>query len=455
MSDNITQKLARFIAEALTIPNDVKHQASKTFLNFIGCTVGGAQHSAVNTASRALLPLSDSHAATVMGRGERADPLLASLLNGMSASVYSYDDTHAEAVVHPGVPVGCALLAFAEGRRVTGRDFLLAYALGCEIVCRLSKAVSVSPAISEPGWIQTGITGGIGAAAAVAKLLNLEAKSVATAMGIASCQSSGMRSLSRSMCFSLIAGQAAQTGLRASLMAEQGFTASDEVFEAPEGYLLMYSKVPHSAYLIDGLGVRYELLKNTFKPYPCGVVIHPAIDASLGLLDRGLVSQNIQSILVRLNPISVKLASLEQPQTVQECQMSIQHWVAATLIDGEAGLSQSGLMKLTDPCIVSLRSRVQVQGDASMSRDSAIIEAKLISGEVFTLHIDHCRGSESRPMTEADLSTKFRAQCSQTMSSTEIDRLIDLCERIESLDDVSVILQAAAGQKKEIGWFVS
>ena len=448
MPDNITQTLARYIAEEHTIPNDVKHQASKTFLNFIGCAVGGAQHLAVNTASLALLPLSDSRAATVMGRGERADPLLASLLNGMSASVYSYDDTHAEAVVHPGVPVGCALLAIAEGRRVTGVDFLLAYALGCEIVCRLSKAVSVSPAISEPGWIQTGITGGIGAAAAVAKLLDLEPEGVATAMGIAACQSSGMRSLSRSMCFSLMAGQAAQTGLRASLMAKQGFTASDEVFEASEGYLRMYSKVPHAPYLIDGLGVHYELLKNTFKPYPCGVVIHPAIDASLGLLDRGIVSQNIQSILVKLNPVSVKLASLEQPKTVQECQMSIQHWVAATLMEGEAGLPQGGLMKLADPHIVSLRSRIQVQGDASLSRDAAIIQATFESGEVSTVHIDHCRGSESRPMTQADLSAKFKAQCSQNLSSTETGQLLDLCKRIESLDDVSVILQAAAGKKK-------
>lgn len=445
MSENPTRALAAYVAAAREVPEAVRQQASMTFLNFVGCAVGGARHDAVEAAARALLPLSGSQAATIMGRGERADPLLAALLNGMSAAVYSFDDTHAEAVVHPGGPVGCALLAFIESRRVNGREFLLAYALGCEIVCRVSKAVSVPPAVSEPGWIQTGIAGGIGAAAAVAKLLGLDAHRTAAAMGIAACQAGGLRSLSRSMCFSLMAGQAAQTGLRAALMAEQGFTAADDVLEAPDGFLRMYSKAPHPAFVTDGLGEHFELLKNTFKPYPCGVVIHPAIDAVLGLVERGIAVDRVQAIVVKLAPASVKLANLAEPRTVQECQMSVQHWIAATLIDGQAGLAQGSAEKLSDVPIAALRSRIRLQDDTSLARDAATLEVTLTGGEVMTLHIDHCRGSAARPMTQDDLLIKFSSQCRQTMTAADTNHLLDSCQRLESLTDVSVITRAAAG----------
>ena len=445
MSEKSTQLLASYVASAREVPEAVRHQAAMTFLNFIGCAVGGARHEAVDAAARALLPLSGSRAATVMGRGERADPLLAALLNGMSASVYSFDDTHAEAVVHPGGPVGCGLLAFAEGRRVNGRDFLLAYALGSEVVCRLSKAVSVAPAVSEPGWIQTGIAGGIGAAAAVGKLLGLDASRMAAAMGIAACQASGLRSLSRSMCFSLMAGQAAQTGLRAALMAEQGFTAADDVLEAPDGYLRMYSKAPHPAFVCDGLGEHFELLKNTFKPYPCGVVIHPAIDACLGFVEQGVAVDKIQTLVVKLDPASVQLASLAEPRTVQACQMSVQHWVAATLIDGQAGLAQGSAAKLNEPRIAALRSRVRLLGDTTLRRDAATLEMILSNGEVINMDIEHCRGSAARPMTQEDLVIKFRSQCQQTMTVADTDHLLDSCQQLESLADVSVITHAAAG----------
>ena len=445
MSENPTRALAAFVALAREVPEAVRQQASMTFLNFVGCAVGGARHPAVDAASRALLPLSGSQAAMVIGRGERADPLLAALLNGMSAAVYSFDDTHAEAVVHPGGPVGCALLAFAEGRRVNGREFLLAYALGIEIVCRVSKAVSVSPAESEPGWIQTGIAGGIGAAAAVGKLLRLDAQRMAAAMGVAACQASGLRSLSRSMCFSLMAGQAAQTGLRAALMAEQGFTAADDVLEAPDGYLRMYSKTPHPAFVSDGLGAQFELLKNTFKPYPCGVVIHPAIDACLGLVERGINMDKVQAIMVKLAPATVKLANLAEPRTVQECQMSVQHWVAVTLIDGQAGLAQGSAEKLNEARIAALRSRVRLLSDATLKRDAATLEVTLTGGEVISIHVDHCRGSAARPMTQEDLVIKFRSQCHPTMTAADTDHLLDSCLRLESMTDVSVIIRAAAG----------
>src|SRR5882757_627883 len=262
--ENTTATLANYIVGAKIgdLPADIQHQAKRTFLNFIGCAVGGARDDSVNATERALAPLSGPRSASVLGRAERHDPLLAALLNGMSSAVYSFDDTHAQAVVHAGGPVGSAMLAFAQTRRVSGADFILAYALGIEIVCRVSKAVSVAPAKTGLNWIQTGICAGIGAAAAVGKLMNLGTRELAWAMRIAAAQAGGIRGLSRSMCFSLMAGQAAQGGLKAALMARQGFTSVTDPLGAKHGFADSYANAANLPALVDGLGTSFEILSN-------------------------------------------------------------------------------------------------------------------------------------------------------------------------------------------------
>jgi 2-methylcitrate dehydratase PrpD len=273
---------------------------------------------------------------------------------------------------------------------------------------------------------------------------------MSAALGIAACQAGGMRALSRSMCFSLMAGQAAQAGLRAALLAQQGFTGADDVVEASSGFLQMYSRAPHAAFVDAGLGEHFELLQNTFKPYPCGVVIHPAIDACLDLVGRGVDVDRIEGLAVGLDPASVRLGSIGTPRTVQEGQMSLQHWVAATLVDGAAGLAQGRKDKLSDARIAALRARVRLVEEPSLARDAARIAVTLEGGDVLVAHIDHCRGSARRSMTEQDLHLKFRGQCSEVMGPAETERLLALCQRLESLDDVSDIVRAAAGSARPV-----
>ena len=349
---NPTAILANYIAAANVddLPADVAHQAKRTFLNFIGCAVGGASDDSVNATTRALACFAGPASAAVLGRGERYDPLLAALLNGMSSAVNSFDDTHAQAVVHAGGPVASALLAYSETQKISGADFILAYALGVEAVCRTSKAISVAPASAGLNWIQTGICAGIGAAAAVGKLMNLGATQLVWAIGIAAAQAGGIRGLSRSMCFSLMAGQAAQSGLKAALMAQQSFTSVSDPLGAKYGFAESYSSAADLPALTEGLGASFEILSNTFKPYPCGVVIHPAIDACLDALGgRALAPDEVDCVEIEVNPTSATLADLVHPRDPSEAQMSLQHWVAATICDRQAGVRQSRLDKTYRP----------------------------------------------------------------------------------------------------------
>ena len=282
---DVTARLTDYIVSARwpDLPENVRREALRSFVNIMGCTIGGARHEVVDLADRTLGEYAGAPHATVIGRGHKADALHACLINCLGSSIYSYDDTHAEAVVHPAGPVATAALALAERHPTSGADFLLALALGIEMTCRLSKAISVPPAKGTVAWSQTGITAGIGAAVAAAKLLKLDATRLQYAIGIALSQAAGFRVMHATMVSSLMPAQGAQTGLRAAVLAERGFTASPAALEGRYGFLEVFAETPHVPSLADGLGERFEILRNTYKPYPCGIVIHPIIDACLQL----------------------------------------------------------------------------------------------------------------------------------------------------------------------------
>src|SRR5277367_2923721 len=252
----VTSRITDYIQAArwADLPDSVRRETLRSFVNILGCTVGGARHEVVALTDSALTEFVGAPHATVIGRGHKADALHACLINCLSSSIYSYDDTHAEAVVHPSGPVATAALALAERRPVNGADLLLAVALGIELTCRLSKAISVPPARGTVAWSQTGITAGVGAAVAAAKLLNLDATRLQYAIGIALSQAAGLRVMHATMVSSLMPAQGAQTGLRAAVLAERGFTASPAALEGRYGFLDVFADTPHVPALVDGLG---------------------------------------------------------------------------------------------------------------------------------------------------------------------------------------------------------
>src|SRR5206468_2595290 len=213
--------------------------------------------------------------ATVLGRGERVDIMHAAMLNGIASHTFDFDDTHLETVIHPAGPVASAILALAEYTEVTGRAFLHAFVLGVEVECRIGKAVY--PSHYDIGWHITGTAGVFGAAAAAGKLLGLSEQQLVWALGIAATQSSGLREMFGSMCKPFHVGVAARNGLAAALLAAKNFTSADNGIEGRRGFANVLSAKRDCHAITEGLGETWELLRNTYKPFACGIVIHPAI----------------------------------------------------------------------------------------------------------------------------------------------------------------------------------
>jgi 2-methylcitrate dehydratase PrpD len=341
------------------------------------------------------------------------------------------------------------LLALAEQQPLPGEDFLLALVLGVDVASRVSKAVSTAPASGDIGWSQTGIAAGIGAAAAAAKVLRLDPAQTTWAMGIAALQGSGFREAHGTMSASLIFGHAAQCGLRAAILAREGLSGPAAPLEGSYGFAKLFAAKPHLDHLTDQLGQRFEIEALAYKPYPCGVVIHPAVDAALAWhRSSGRSAAAIERVNLRAHPSAVALGFRRHPAGVLEAKVSFCHWVAAALALGRAGLADGQQQAIAEPAIARLRDLIEVEGDASTAADAVTMTVLLKGGERQPIAIPHAKGSVANPMSDGDLDEKFRGQVQLHLSEQQAARLLEHCWGVDEMQDAAALARLARAQAK-------
>jgi 2-methylcitrate dehydratase PrpD len=444
---SVTTQLATYAASLKysDLPGAVRREAVRSVFNFLGCTLGGARHPGVDIADTALAHFSGTRGATLIGRGRKADALHAALINCLASSIYSFDDTHEQAVVHPSGPVAAAALALAELHPVSGEAFLAAFALGVELECRLCKALTVPPAKGSMAWSGTGITGGIGAAVAAGSLLGLDMPAMRNAIGIALSQAAGFRAMHGSLCTPLMPAQASQTGLRAALLAQAGFTSSPTALEGRYGFLSVFSEQPDLDALVGGLGNRFEILRNTYKPYPCGIVIHPIIDACLELrTEHGLDPGQIASVAIAASPGTMALCNNRNPKDEMQAHVSLHHWTAVCFIRGTARIQDMDTeTAVKDHALVAFQDRVEATLDPARGSDSAKVTVTMMDGTRYTTDIAHGIGSAARPMTDAQLETKFAGMADPVLGKERTSQLMQMCWKVAELTDAGELARAA------------
>jgi len=441
--EGATAALVEFLLSArlADMPANVVHEAKRSLINIVGCTIGGARHEAVETLWSGVGPFAGAAQATLIGRGAKTDALTACLVNTYASSINTFDDTHAEAIIHASGPVMAAVFAIEEMRPVSGAEALAAFALGVEIACRLSKAVSVPPAKVVFAWSQTGICSSVAVAAAAARLLGLDAARTRSALGIAATVTGGIRASHGTNCTALLPAHAAEAGLRAAFLAEKGFTGTERFFEARYGLAECFSAGAHLPHLTGGLGSHWEILSNTYKPFPCGIVVNPLIDAAMKIrAEHGITSDNVASVAVKAAPEALDLCDRPNPTNEMEAQVSLYHWVAAVFVHGRAGVPEGGPAAVHDPAMIAFRRRVTASADAAVPIDGCDMTVTLKDGRRIENRVRDCIGSRGNPMTDAQLEDKVRAlAASAKLSDGKADQVIAACWGFDTLADGAAI----------------
>lgn len=439
-----TRALASFAVgiRSSDIPGDVRHEARRALLNIVGCALGGARHAAVDRALRALGPFSGPPTAAALGRSERVDPLLASLMNGIASHVLDYDDTMPKNYGHHSSPVASALLAYASANTVRGSDLVDAFVAGFDVSARVANAVY--PAHYDAGWHITGTAGVFGAAAAIGRLLGLGVQEMVWALGLAATQASGLREMFGSMGKAFHPGRAAQHGYESALLAHAGFTSGERGLEGPRGFAAVTAAMFDLSRSTTGLGREFELRENTYKPFPCGIVIHPTIDAGIRIHDEHhLDPSSIVAVRARVAPLVLDLCNQKAITRGLQGKFSVYHGAAVGLVRGRAGLGEFTDEAVNDPAVSRVRELTTAMADSSVTEDQAHLEVELADGRVLAHFVEASPGNLRRPLSDAQLETKAREQASQFLPPAAVDRLIDLCWRIDQLDDAGAVIAAA------------
>jgi 2-methylcitrate dehydratase PrpD len=262
------------------------------------------------------------------------------------------------------------------------------------------------------------------------------------ALGIAASQPVGLREQFGTMTKPFHPGAAARAGLMAALLASRGFTASARALEAPRGFVQVVSDKRAWHEVSDALGQRFEISFNSYKPFACGIVIHPSIDACVQLRERGITPEQVSRIELRVHPLVLELTGKKEPHDGLSAKFSVYHGCAAGLVFGRAGEAEFADEIVNRADMVALRRKVQATVDDTIAEDAAHVTAVLADGQRIEVHVAHAIGSLERPLSDVQLDAKFATLVEPVLGPARTQAAAQLCRTIAQLSDVGELTRA-------------
>jgi 2-methylcitrate dehydratase PrpD len=422
------------------LPDEVLHESTRCLLDHLGLAIAGSDEPAARITREQCRLLGGEAQARVLGTPHRLRATDAALVNGISCHALDFDDTHVPTILHPTTPLYAAGTALAELRGSRGVDLLAAHALGYELAARASNALY--PEHYDAGWHMTGTTGALASAAVAIRLLGLEGVTATHCLSIAATQAAGHREQFGTMTKPFHAGRAAQAGVWAGLLAAGGFTGAPDPLQGRRGMFAVMSSASNPADLVEGLGQKWQIFDNGVKPYACGVVIHPAIDAVRDLaVRRGLRADRIDNITLRVHPLVPELTGKTDPRTGLEGKFSVTFACAIALLEGQAGEAEFSDAAVGRPDVRTVMSRIEVVPDSAVPHTQAGATALTDDGAQAKTWVDHARGTPGNRLTDDELKEKFHGLVDGVLGHDRAERLADATFSLKEIGDVEEVLE--------------
>jgi 2-methylcitrate dehydratase PrpD len=389
----------------------------------------------------------------VLGTSLGASVGNAALANGTAAHALDYDDMCFVSLAHPSAPLVAAALAVGELAGASGRALLDAYIVGFEVEGRLGRAMN--PRHYQRGWHCTSTLGTIGAAAAAARVLGLDAAATGHALAIAASEASGLKENFGTMVKPLHAGLAARSGVLAGLLAQAGMTASSAAIQGPQGFLkAMDGEQASLDAAAADLGRRWEIVDTgiTVKLYPSCAGTHPTLDALLDLKRReGFRADQVEAIEIGVDPIVPTILLYDRPSSGLEGKFSMPFCAAAAIVNGRVGIDTFELSQLRDPAILAMQARVTMRVDSTLDNSApsltqANVTVRLRDGRVLTASANGARGYPEKPASDDELAVKFTSCATQTLSASTAAAALTLLREIETVGDIRTVTELVIGR---------
>ena len=403
-----TERLAKFVVETedQDIPDEAFKVAKKCFVDTLGVSLAGSNQPEACIIRELIKSLGGKPESGIISSGFKTSAPLAALANGTIAHALDYDDISTKFLAHPSVNLVPAILALGEMKGISGKKVLTSYVIGFEVGAHLGSIMGM--AFFGRGWHATSILGSVGAAAAAAKILELDVQETRAALSIAASLAGGLKINFGSMTKPLHAGNAARNGILAAMLAEKGFTANVSVFEGPNGFCEVYTGTKcELKNLEEAIGKIWYMVSSgvKFKPYPCCGSVIACADAILELKRQySILSNEVTEIECRVSPLMIETgSSIHSPKTGQEGRFSLEYDMAIAIIDGELSLKQYTDEKVNSPQVQELMKKVKIifpDGIGMGMEEPQEVVVKLRNGKKYACKVEKHKGTAENPLTD-------------------------------------------------------
>jgi 2-methylcitrate dehydratase PrpD len=454
----ITEETARFIIDTSynDLPEALRAEARRCILDGLAVMLAGTTEDCTKIIHKYIGGLGVAGPARVPGTAASFPAEFAALASGVSGHAHDFDDTQIASapnrvyglLTHPTVPALSAALAVAQEVDASGKDLVTAFCIGLEVECKLNEAIN--PRHYQQGFHSTGTFGVFASVAAAAKLLGLDLDTTRTAISIAASKSAGIRCNFGTMTKPYHSGAAAQNGIVAARLASMGYEADPSGLDGPWGYFAVAGGGVDEEYVRGKLGNPWALLDPgvSVKPYPCGSLLHPTMDALRELvIAHDVAPENIEE--VRLGTASNVINALRYvaPKNALQAKFSIQFMLGVLALRRRAGIAEFRDEVVSSPDVQAMMQRVKPYLDPEIDaqgfeRIRSRVEVMLKDGTTLTQEASVSRGTPERPMTPDELAEKFTECATGVISADAIAKAIEAVRNVESLSNVSELLTA-------------
>ena len=428
------------------LPEEVIDRVKYRFLDFISVACRGSREDSSQTMFRFVKDMGQGES-VVVGTRKRAPCLYAALANGTASHAIEMDDVNNEASVHPGVVVFPSALATSEMMRASGKSFIVAVALGYEVMVRLGKALGPENSYKR-GFHPTGTCGIFGSSVTSSKILGLQEEGFLNAMGISGSQAAGsMEYLAQGAWTKrLHAGWAAHSGMVAALLSRKGFRGPSSILEGRDGFLHAYSNGADPSKVLEGIGSGFEILRTSVKPYACCRYMQPPIDGVLKIVkENNLRPEQVEKIKVGVlraglplvaEPIEAKV----EPQSIVDAQFSMPFGAAVALLYGKAGLKEFQVAVIQSQPIREMMRKVECVTDPELERTfprqwRATVEIVTKNGKCYSAMVEYPKGDPENPLSWEEMTGRFHDFTGQVLKKDQRLKIVEEVRGLEGIKD--------------------